>query len=181
MLTALGFFAHVSTCLADDKVKKLTNSNVKSFIESTTDITTGNSERLSTKKIQTYLDRHISNKARFKSVMKYNIPNMPPQEATLTLDKDEFMSSVNEGAEKITGYETLVEIKEIKIASSGEKAFVKTESTEYATMAVPSQSGGSEDVPMEGVSECTQIISLNRGTIQMYSANCITEINFLEY
>ncbi|MEM7651218.1 MAG: hypothetical protein AAF204_03955 [Pseudomonadota bacterium] len=166
---------------ADGKVRKLTEANVKKFIEQTTDITLGNSDNLSSEKISEYLDKHIEDKARFKSVMRYHMPNMPVQQAVLNLKKDEFMGSVAEGANSVEGYENLVQIKEIKVASSGKKAFVKTESTEYATMSVPTDTGGSEDVPMEGVSECTQVISLNGGVIQMYSANCVTEIHFLEY
>jgi hypothetical protein len=48
-------------------------------------------------------------------------------------------------------------------------------------MAVPTDTGGSEALPMEGVSECMQILSLNKGIIQMYSANCVTNIQFMEY
>lgn len=167
---------------ADDPIRALTEANIKDFIENTTDVTTGNSHELSAKKIAEYLDLHVDDKAVFKSLMKYNIPGMPPQEASLHLNKDQFMSSVTQGAEKVEGYETLVEIDEIKISSNGEKAFVKTTNTEYATMPIPSQNDGdAEEVPIEGVSKCTQILSLHHGAIQMFSANCVTEVNFLEY
>lgn len=171
-----------SSARADDaKVKKLTQANVKEFIENTTDLTTGNSRSLSPDKVRTYLEKHLENKAKFKSIMKYKIPGLPVQEAVLNLDKDGFMKSVVEGSESIEGYENLVEITEVKVASNGKKAFVKTASTEYASMAIPTETGGTENVPIEGVSECTQIISLNKGVIQMYSANCITNVEFLEY
>lgn len=113
--------------------------------------------------------------------MKYNIPGMPPQEAALSLDKEEFMKSVVQGAEAVDGYETLVEITDIKISSDGEKAFVKTQNTEYATMPVATETGSVENVPMEGVSECTQILLLKKGVIMMYNANCVTNIEFMEY
>ena len=180
-MAVLGFLTHSSIAWADDKISALTQENVKAFIENTTDITTGNSQDLSPEKITAYLDKHIEKKARFKSVMKYHMPNLPVQQATLSLKKNDFMQSVSEGASTVEGYENLIEIQDIKIASNGKKAFVKTTSTEYATMAVPTETGGTEDVPMEGVSECTQIISLNRGVIQMFSAQCVTDINFLEY
>ena len=89
------------------------------------------------------------------------------------------MKTINEGAEKIDGYETIVEIEELKIDSSGKKAFVKTVNTEYAIMPVPTEAGV-EHVPMEGVSNCRQILSLNRGVIQMFSANCTTNVMFLD-
>ena len=170
-----------STVMAGDKIKALTEENVKAFIENTTDVTTSNSNDLSPDKVAEYLDKHVEDKARFKSVMKYHIPGMPPQEAELKLDKEGFMTSVNDGAEQIEGYETLIEIKQIKLASNGKKAFVKTSNTEYATMPVPTETGDTQEVPIEGVSECTQILSLNSGVIQMYSANCVTDIHFLEY
>lgn len=178
--SASALFAQGSACLAGDDVSTLTKQNVKAFIEETTDITTGNGE-LSAEKINTYLDKHLDKKARFKSVMKYHIPGMPSQEVSFSLGKDEFMQSVRKGAESTQDYETVVEIRDIKIASNGKKAFVKTKNTEYATMAVPTDTGGSEAVPMEGVSECMQILSLNKGIIQMYSANCVTNIQFMEY
>lgn len=170
-----------SDAFADDKISKLTKKNVKAFIERTTDLTTNNSDRLSPKKVAAYLDKHIEGDARFKSLMTYNIPGMPPQKTSLTLDKKDFIKSVRDGADKIEGYENLVEIQAIKVASNGKKAFVKTQSTEYATMPVPGDNGTAEDVPVEGVSKCTQVISLNKGIIQMFSANCTTKIHFLEY
>ena len=179
--TALIFLAHSPFAWAEEKIKELSEDNVKAFIENTTDITTGNSQDLSSAKIVEYLDKHIEDQARFKSVMKYHMPDLPVQEATLSLKKDEFMQSVSEGAESVEGYENLIEINEIKIASNKKKAFVKTTSTEYATMDVPTETGYTEEVPMEGISECTQSISLNRGVIQMFSAQCVTDINFLEY
>lgn len=167
--------------LAEDTIKTLTEENIQTFIENTTDVTTGNSQGLSVEEMKAYLDKHLEDKARFKSIMRYNIPNMPPQEATLSLDKNGYMDSVTKGAESVEGYETLIEIDEIKVASNGKKAFVKTSNTEYATMPIPTETGDAEEVPIEGISMCTQILSLNRGVIQMFSANCVTEINFLEY
>ena len=180
-LCAAVFLTCSSSVWAGESIKKLTQNNVKAFIENTTDVTTGNSQNLSPEKITAYLDKHLEKKARFKSVMKYHIPGMPIQQAELSLTKDEFMKSVAEGAGAVEGYENLIEIKQIKISSNGKKAFVKTESTEYATMSVPTETGTPQDVPIEGLSACTQILSLNSGVIQMYSANCTTNIQFLEY
>ena len=179
-LGLLAFGSQVASAWADG-IGKLTQNNVKAFIENTTDITTTNSRQLSAKKIQRYLDKHLDKDARFKSLMKYNIPGMPPQEASLSLDKEQFMEYVIKGAETVQDYDTLVEIKDIKIASEGKKAFVKTQNTEYATMPVPTEMGSAQDVPMEGVSECTQILLLKKGAIKMYNANCVTDIHFLEY
>ncbi len=164
-----------------DKIEALTDGNIKSFIEETSYMTSGGSKNLSLSKVKTYLEKHLEDDARFKSTMKYNLPGMPPQEQAVSLSKEEFIESVEKGAEKIDDYETIVEIKDIKISSDEQKAFVKTESTELVTMPVPSQNGGMEYVPVEGLSSCTQILSLNKGVIQMYSAQCATEINFMDY
>ncbi|MCB9982523.1 MAG: hypothetical protein H6861_02445 [Rhodospirillales bacterium] len=184
-LTGLGALALISLAAqpvwASDALTKLTQDNVKAFIEETTDITSSNRNGLSPKTIQDYLDQHLDKKAHFKSVMKYHIPGMPVQETQLSLDKEGFMDSVGKGAETIEGYDTLVEIEDIKISSDGEKAFVKTRNTEYATMPVPTETGGTQGVPMEGVSECSQILLLKKGVIKMYNANCVTNIEFMEY
>ncbi len=176
LLSVLALFAR--PVFAQSRIDALTEANVTDFIITTTHITTDN-DGVSQDKIREYLDRHIEKDARFKSVLKYHIPGMPMKKTTLSLSKDDFMSSVNEGAEKIDGYETIVEIEELKIDSSGKKAFVKTVNTEYATMPVPTETGV-EYVPMEGVSNCRQILSLNGGIIQMYSANCTTNVMFLD-
>lgn len=165
---------------ADSVINRLTETNVSNFITDTTHITTDNSGGLSSSKIKDYLDKHIEDKARFKSSIKYHIPGMPPQKAVISLSKAEFMDQVDEGTKKIEGYETVVEIEEIKIDSGGKKAFVKTTNTEYAMMPIPTDTGGVEEVPMEGVSNCRQILSLNSGVIQMFSANCTTNVMFLD-
>ena len=168
--------AHAST-----NIRALNKNNVTKFIEKATDITSGEARGdMSSSEIKRYLNKHIEKKARFKSLLKYHIPGMPAQETSLSLNKVNFIKSVSEGADKIDDYQTLIEIKDIKIASGGKKAIVKTESTEYANMPVPT-STGVEDIPIEGLSTCTQILSLNKGTIQMYSANCVTNIHFTEY
>lgn len=164
---------------AQNRVDSLTETNVADFIITTTHITTDN-DGLDSSKIKDYLNRHIEDRARFKSTLKYHIPGMPVQKTVISLSKAEFMTSVNEGAEKIDGYETIVEIDEIKIDSGGKKAFVKTTNTEYAVMPVPTETGDIENVPMEGISNCNQILSLNGGIIQMFSASCTTNVMFLD-
>ena len=94
--------AVVSGAHAAERIKSLTKKNIQAFIEETTDITTNNSSGLSQDKIKAYLDEHLEDKAKFKSLMRYNIPNMPPQEAELSMDKDGFMKSVSEGADSVT-------------------------------------------------------------------------------
>ena len=162
-----------------DKVKKLNKDNVKAFITSTSQMTKGGDEFTSAEAIRTYLEKHLAKDARFISTMTYHIPDMQPQSTSVNFDKTKFMQTVNEGAESIDSYENTVSITDIKIAWGGKKAFVKTESTETGFMAVPGDNEGDlEDVPIEGKSNCAQVITLQKGVIQMSNAVCKTDITF---
>ena len=162
------------------KISSLNDGNVKAFIEKTSHMTGNGQKSMPISTIKKYLDKHIEKRARFKSVMTYNLPGMPPQKQEISLGKEEFIENVEKGSENIQDYDHLIQIENIKISSDGEKAFVKTRSTELVTMPVPTENG-IENVPVEGESECTQILSLNKGVIQMFSASCNTTINFMEY
>jgi ribosomal protein S16 len=165
-----------------DKVKKLNKDNVKAFITDTSQMTKGGDEFTSTESISIYLEKHLAKDARFISTMTYHLPNMQPQSTSVNFDKDQFMQTVNEGAESIESYENTVKITDIKIAWGGKKAFVKTESIETGFMPVPSDAAGNlEDVPIEGTSNCAQVITLHKGVIQMSNAVCKTDITFSEF
>ena len=163
------------------KLDRLTEDNVRAFIEETSHITSGHSRDLSNDDIKRYLKRHLEPKSRFKSVMKYHVAGMPPQENSISLSKEEFIKSVEAGAKSVDDYEHIVEIQDIRVSSDGKKAFVKTTTTEVGTMPVPTQDGGHQQVPVEGESECNQILSLNKGVIQMFSASCTTDLRFQNY
>ncbi|HRQ61993.1 MAG TPA: hypothetical protein PLO23_10880, partial [Alphaproteobacteria bacterium] len=67
-----------------------------------------------------------------------------------------------------------IAVREVKIASSGKSATVKTDSTEEGVMDVEGQ-----QVPILGQSTCDQIIMLSdKAVIQMFNANCTTIIRF---
>lgn len=161
---------------AAQTVSNLTEDNVKAFIARTSDVTNNKAEGLDGPGIQTYLQTHLHESARFKSKMTYEIPGYPAKETELALDKDEFMDTVAAGAEAVAKYSNEITVKEVKIASSGKSATVKTESTEEGLMAVEA-----EQVPILGQSTCDQIIMLSdEGIIQMFNANCTTVIRFKE-
>lgn len=176
-LTATSFA--VSPARATEKIDTLTEENVRAFIEKTTELTAGKNSEMTADEIADYLDAHIEKRARFKSTMKYNIPGYPQQETALNLEKRDFMDNVKKGTESVTDYESAIEIDSIQISSKGDKATVTTTSTESGMMPLSVDGTTTDIVPIEGSSNCTQILTLEDGVIQMYGANCVTVVNFL--
>jgi DNA-binding transcriptional MerR regulator len=163
------------------KVRALSEQNVTDFINQTTDITSGRQTGMSMDEIKQYLDKHLEKKSRFRSTIRYNVPGYPSQQGAISLQKEDFIDSVEKGAKTMQNYDTTVEIKSIQISRDKTKATVQTVSTEKGTMPMPAENGQTEDVPMEGSSTCNQVIMLSDGVIQMYSAQCVTDISFLPY
>ncbi len=176
-LQSAGSIAH-----AQESYKKLTQDNIRQFIIKTTEITSGMDYNLSTDDIIAYLELHIHKKAHFKTIMKYKIPGQPDQETALKLKKKTFIESVKQGSEALTDYESKIEVKKINISRDGKKATVQTQSHESGYMPISADGIDTELIPVEGFSNCNQIIMLSKkGIIQMYSANCTTTMSFLEY
>lgn len=166
---------------AASKIAKLTEENVTAFINKTTEITAGGVTDMSPEEIAAYLEGHIEKKARFKSTMKYNIPGYPPQETSMSLEKKDFIESVKKGAEEISDYDSEIQIESIKISSKGDKATVGTTSIEHGMMPMSLDGVSTQMIPVDGSSSCTQILTLEKGVIQMFGANCVTVINFTPY
>jgi hypothetical protein len=162
--------------LAEDTVTRLTDDNVKAFIDRTTEVTNKKAEDLGGAEAKAYFEAHLHPNARFMSKMTYVIPGYPDKEAELSLDKTQFLDSLAGGSEAVEKYSNKVEVKDVKIASSGKTATVATESVEEGVMDVEGQ-----QVPIVGKSKCNQILMLSDdGIIQMFNANCKTEIGFKE-
>jgi len=102
-LLSVSFLVFSVTAKADTSIKKLTDKNVTHFIETTTDMTSNNPQNLSAEQIHDYLNTHIADEARFKSIVKFHIPNMPVQKKTLNLNKAEFINSAHEGVQTVKG------------------------------------------------------------------------------
>lgn len=177
MFVALGVFTIPSFSHAQS-VKSLTEDNIKSFVNKTADLTSGKKLEMSSDEIGDYFEEHLHEHARFKSVLKYDIPGFPPQEASMSLDKEEFIDNVKSGAQALSDYKNKIRIKDIKISSDKRKATVQTTGSESGIMPVSSDGKTKQHIPVEGASTCQQILMLEKGTIQMYSANCETKIKF---
>lgn len=169
-----------ATCVVATTARaELTEANIIEFIHETTEVSSGQNSDMSGADISNYLEKHLHDKARFKSVITYNIPGYSAQSASMTLKKDEFIKSMGKTDEALSDYHTEIDINDIQISNDKTRATVKTTSYESGSMAVPSQPGGvPEIVPVEGISTCDQIIMYKNDAIQMYSANCKTNLNF---
>lgn len=161
---------------ADPPVTQLTEGNITEFINRTSDMTNQKSKELGGVDAKAYFEKHLHPNARFKSKMSYVIPGFPSKEAELALNKEEFIGSLASGSQNVDNYSNKITIKSIKIASSGKTATVDSEGTEEGMMDVQG-----EPIPMMGISQCNQILMLSSdGVIQMFNANCQTEIRFKE-
>jgi len=152
----------------------LTESEITQFIEKTTDVINGHARDMSSDDIERYLKKHLHKDARFSSGVKYKIPGFPDQSASVVLMKQDFIRNVQQGSQALDDYETDVSIDQIKISKDGSKATVRTTGYESGSMNVQ----GAGIIPVEGTSKCLQILMLTKNTIQMYSANCETNIQF---
>ncbi|MCE7887299.1 MAG: hypothetical protein DYH13_07340 [Alphaproteobacteria bacterium PRO2] len=159
-------------------VPQLTDENIRSFIEQTTTITSGKETDMDDEQIGNYLDVHLHPDARFKSTMRYAIPGFDVQEKTMSVDKTDFIESIHQSGNTMDNYESQIEISDIKISKDGRKATLKTRTLESGMMPVADHIE-KEEVPVEGMSTCTQILMLSKeDVIQMYNATCVTDIQF---
>ncbi len=165
--------------IAQERHDHLTEDNITDFIQRTTEISSGQNSDLSQSEITAYLQAHLHKKVRFKSTMRYNIPGFPSKNSSMSLGKKEYIESLQQGANALSDYETNIEIQDIKFSTDKMKATVFTTSTESGTMPVNGAEGqGSIDIPIDGESSCTQILTLKKGIIQIYNATCTTTISF---
>ena len=162
-----------------NRYKRLTEDNVREFIQDTTAITSVQNVQVDAKSAHRYLDRHIDPDARFKTSITYVMPGMPEQEKSLSLDKDDYIEQVKQGAGSVDHYHSDIRVENVDISDDKERASVNTISSESGVMQVPRGDGTTEGVPIEGTSECFQVLKISKkGYIQMYSANCKTVMQF---
>ena len=162
---------------AGDKIKFFNEDNITAFIEEMTAVSSGENLIFSPDEVVEYLDKHLHKKSHFKSEVKYDIPGFAAQSATLKFDKKEFIENITKGAESMSDYEINIEILDIKISRKRDKATIRTVGYENGTIPVAT-GDGTEFVPVEGESSCIQILSLEKGVIQMLNANCATVMKF---
>lgn len=166
-------------CLAQDTVSSLTEDNVRTFIERTTEITGRKDSSMTTEEVLQYLQDHLDDDGRFKSILTYKVPDYPTQKNDMSLNKDQFIQSIVDGEKTLSSYDSTVKIKRVKISSDAKAATVETSSHETGVMSLQGEEGGTEQIPIAGDSDCTQILKLSaEGVIRMFNADCKTEITF---
>lgn len=159
----------------------LTEERIKEFIHKSSDITNGMQKDMSKEEIAAFLNTHLHENARFKSNMKYVIPGYPSKENKMTVNKEEFIENVQSGAQTLEDYSHEISVKTINISSDKRKATVLTSGKEAGTMVINTD-GKEQKVPVIGQSSCNQIIMLSdANVIQMFNANCSTEIQFQDF
>ncbi|MCB1531832.1 MAG: hypothetical protein KDJ35_03080 [Alphaproteobacteria bacterium] len=172
LLTFFLFICGISPARAE-----LTEEAIKDFIHKTTEISSGHVESMSPEDISAYLDTHLHKKARFKSAVQYNIPGFPTQETSMSLNKEEYIQGLEQGANALSDYDTDITIKSIKISKDGKRATVQTTGIERGSLPMANGTQ-TEFVPVEGSSSCNQILKWEDDVIQMYSAICSTVVTF---
>lgn len=161
-------------------VESLSEENIRAFIEQTSLITTGKETNMSAEEIDAYLITHIHPQAKFKSTMRITVPGFETQETKLSLNKDGFIANVHKTTESVSNVESQIEVSNIRIISKGHRATLQTRSIESGTIPVADQIE-TQEVPMEGMSTCAQTLILTDNVIQMYSADCKTDLEFQAY
>lgn len=159
--------------------KKLNDKIITSFINDTTAIATGQDSRKTNDQIREYLEKHIHEDARFKSKMIYNIPGFPSQENSMSVTKEEYIENTLRGASTLNDYSTDITIESIDLSKDKTKATVRTIGMEDGVMPIKDETGNMQDLPIEGVSACMQILRMSKDNVlQMYHADCDTRITF---
>ena len=179
LLSFVAFFA-LSPHAAQAGVSALTEQNVIDFIKKTSKIADGHSKEMNAEQARNYLQKHVQEAARFKSTVEFHIGGYPSQETTMSMDKKQFMEAAAESAGKVSDYHAEIEILNVKIAANGKSAVVETKSKEEVIIPIPTEGGETQEMPIEGDSICSQTIMLSKqGVIQMFSAQCTTDISFI--
>jgi hypothetical protein len=170
-----------------DIITRLTDDNVRAFIDDVQRIATGETEDMSVDDIAGYLDRHIASDARFKSAMKYEMPGYPAQQNEMDLGKSEYINGVLNGASMMQRYEHSVTVKSVEIGNGGRSAKVVTVIREKGDMPWPEDNPDTSgktpakmgDMPVQGESQCEQQIVVGlTNYIQMKGAQCATILSF---
>ena len=164
------------------KVKKLTDNNVKTFIETMIDMTEPDANQsYSPQEINTYLGTHIADTARYQSTVLFAIPGFPPESNELSVSKKDYIQQIVNSKDVIKNHEAQTTIHSITVSRSGKAAIVETHSEETGLMTLPSEEIN-QTVEIDGITKCSQRIQLSRkGIIQSNGATCKTEISFSEF
>lgn len=165
-----------------DFVVALTEQNIREFIREVGEISTGQRPDMMDEDVANYFMNHMSERGRFKSKMRYEIPNFPAQENEISLGREDYISTVVAGRYMMDDYSTDVQIQDLKIAGNGKQASFTSIVSEKGRMPFPTDPKKPKDlemIPITGKTICEQklIVSYNN-FIQMAQAECETSMHF---
>lgn len=158
--------------------KNLTEANVISFITEMSDISSGRLADMDSYAITSYFMDHIAEDGIFKTVMRYDIPDMPSDERELEMDKLDFIGHTLQGMRSMANYETRTDVDFVEVAHDGKYATVMTSSYERGMMPVDDGSGEERLMPVLGTSYCEQSVILSNEVIKVAGAKCTTDLSF---
>lgn len=169
-----------------DFVTKLSEDNVRTFIADIQRVVSAGSGGAAADEVANWFNNHIADKARFDSVMQYEMPGYAAQESTMSLGKEEYINGVLSAGAAMSDYKQDVQIVDIKISGGGRSAKVKTRITETGQMPWPKDEpapdgrvGDMVPMPVKGVADCEQTIGISiNNFIQMQKAECRTVMSF---
>lgn len=165
----------------DTALRHLSQTHIENFIQETTAISSGQRPDMDSFAITTYFMDHVADEGKFRTTVRYNIPDAPEEERAMEMGKMDFISNIIEGQKTLNRHEAKIVIDHIKIEPDGRKAFVVTTNYERGVMPVADSFGGTSMMPVTGTSWCEQILVLNdKRVIQMSGASCTTDIAFAE-
>ena len=178
ILTGGAAAAHAQSRLQDDFYNDLTPENIKSFMQKTDALSTGQMQGITASDLNAYFTRHLADNGAFKSNTTFNIPGQSPKTQTETLSKAQFITNVQQGHGMIKNDQTELTVTGEQIDKDGKNATLKTISTDKGILSMPDGKGGAQDVAISGLSTCVQTLTLPKNHyIQMVGADCETVIN----
>ncbi len=169
-----------------DYVTSLDEETVKKFIADVQRMVMTGMQTMTADDVANWFNNHIATKARFESMMKYEMPGYPAQDSTMSIGKEEYINGILSARSTMSDYQQDVQIQEIKIGNGGRSAKVRTKITETGNMPWP-KDGAMPDgrppemvpMPVTGTAECEQTIGISiNNFIQMQKAACRTVMSF---
>jgi hypothetical protein len=158
-------------------IQALTEQNVGAFVTDVTGIAAGKKTGMDQYAVTSYLMDHVTDSGIFKSIVRYNFPDMPDNERQMAMDKKSFISSVLEDMRKTDSHAATFKIEYIKVNDSGRTATAITTNYEHSTMPVSDAEGGQNMMPVYATTYCEQTVLLNNNRImQLAAANCTTDV-----
>ena len=165
-----------------DFVVTLTEQNIRDFIREVGEISTGQRPDMMDEDVANYFMNHMTERGRFKSKMRYEIPNFPLQENEISLGRDEYISSIVAGRYMMEDYSADVQIQDLKISGNGKQATFTSIVTEKGRMPFPTDPQKPKElevIPITGKTVCEQKLAVSYNNfIQMAQADCETAMNF---